>query len=120
MKVANKNIVRSKWIAELMKVLTDAGEDVGQIANNELNFPVVEGGEEAWVEIVVKVPNHNEGYEKREDFEDILETREQVKKEQAAKKAKKIAQDEKRRAEVKAKKEAEAKKKKEREEGKRE
>lgn len=103
MKLSNSNAIRANLIKSLMEQFNAAGEDVGQIASNIFNFPVVaEDGEEGWVEITVKVPKGTkdeeyDGYGRREQYGLDCE-------EKAAKKAEK----EKAAAEKKAK--AEAKK----------
>lgn len=116
MKVKNANVVRAEFIEKFRQFLEAEGEDVALIANNCLNFPVVaEDGEEGFVEVLVKIPNDNDGFEKREDFTYILQERKEREEKAAIAKAKKIEQDRKRREE----KEAERKRKeKEKAEGK--
>lgn len=69
MKLANANKIRAKVLEAIMAYFVEADEDCGQIASNSFNFPIVEDGEEGWVEIVVKIPKEDEGYEKREEFQ---------------------------------------------------
>lgn len=110
MKLANANKIRAQYIEELITYFTSGGssdgEDCGQIASNSFNFPVVaDDGEEGWVEIVVKIPKEDEGYEKREEYQMKLKEKEEKKKAQAEAKAKKIARDKKMREEKKKEKE---------------
>ena len=102
MKLANANKIRKQYIEELLTYFrcddSSDGEDCGMIASNSFNFPVVaDDGEEGWVEIVVKVPKEDEGYEKREEYEMKIKEKEEKKKVQAETKAKKIAKDKARR-----------------------
>ena len=53
-KVADK--VRSLYIKELFDYFANKGEDVGMIASNSFNLPLVMDGEELFLEVVVKVP----------------------------------------------------------------
>ena len=68
MKTTTANIIRERYLSAIMSYFTD--EDIGRIASNSFNFPIVEDGEEGWVEIVVKVPKEtgDEGYGKREEY----------------------------------------------------
>lgn len=109
MKLANANEIRGKVLEGIMAYFVEADEDCGQIASNSFNFPVVaEDGEEGWVEIVVKIPKEDDGYDKREEYEMKKKEKEEKRKVQAEAKAKKIASDKaKREAKAKAKKEEE-------------
>ena len=74
MKLANANKIRKQYIEELLTYFrcdgSSDGEDCGMITSNSFNFPVVaDDGEEGWVEIVVKIPKEDDGYEKREEYE---------------------------------------------------
>ena len=97
MKLATANSIRAKYIEILMNFMQKNDEDIGLISSNSFNMPIVtDDGEEAWVEISVKVPKGTkdeeyDGYARREQYE-ISQ------KEKADKKAK-------REAESKAKKE---------------
>jgi hypothetical protein len=106
MKLANANKVRAKVLEAIMTYLVEAGEDCEQIASNSFNFPIVEDGEEGWVEIVVKIPKEDEGYEKREEYEMKVKEKEEKKKAQAEAKAKKIERDKKLREQKKKEKES--------------
>lgn len=94
MKLTNANSIRTKYLEALMIALDN--EDVGQIASNSFNFPVVaEDGDEGWVEIVIKIPKENgdEGFDKREEYRLKCETKVEKAKAKAEAKAKKIARD---------------------------
>ena len=97
MKLATANSIRAKYMDIFMDFARGNEEDIGMISSNVFNFPVVtDDGEEAWVEISVKVPKGTkdeeyDGYSRREQYEI-------TQKEKADKKAK-------REAESKAKKE---------------
>lgn len=104
MKVAKQNEIRASVIENLLNHMIVCGEDVGMIASNSFNFPIVtDEGEESWVEIVVKIPKEDEGYEKREEYELKCKERAEKAKAQAEAKAKKIAKDKARREKEKAK-----------------
>ena len=94
MKLANANQIRSKILLEVMSYFERKEEDCGQVASNSFNFPVVaEDGEEGWIEIVIKIPKEDEGYEKREEYEMKKKEKEEKKKAQAEAKRKKIERD---------------------------
>lgn len=103
MKLANANAIRARIIRALDDYFDKCGEDVGMIASNSFNFPVVaEDGEEGWVEIVVKVPKGTkdeeyDGYGRREQYELDLKEKAEKKAEAEKKKAAKIAKDKARR-----------------------
>ena len=91
MKLSNANAVRSILISDLFKIFAEKGEDVGMIASNSFNFPVVSAdGEEGWVEIVVKVTKDegDDGYMKREQYQDKLSAAKARAEAKAAKAAK--------------------------------
>ena len=73
MKVAVANSIREQYVQKLMSLLSD--EDLGMIASNSFNFPIVADGEESWVEIVVKIPKEDDGYDKREEYSMKVEDR---------------------------------------------
>ena len=103
MKLANANAIRARIIRTLDDYFDKCGEDVGMIASNSFNFPVVaEDGEEGWVEVVVKVPKGTkdeeyDGYGRREQYELDLKEKAEKKAEAEKKKAAKIAKDKARR-----------------------
>ena len=102
MKNTVANVVRERYLDTIMSYFTD--EDIGKIASNSFNFPVVEDGEEGWVEIVVKVTKDDgdDGYAKRDEYRMKCEEREAKAKERAEAKAKKIERDKKAREAKKA------------------
>lgn len=104
MKVAKQNEIRASVIENLLNHMTVCGEDVGMIASNSFNFPIVtDEGEEGWVEIVVKIPKEDEGYEKREEYKLKCQKKVEDAKAKAEAKAKKIERDKKAREAKKAK-----------------
>lgn len=107
MKNTTANAVRARVLDAIMAYFVEANEDCGKIASNSFNFPIVEGDEEGWIEIVVKIPKEDgdEGYSKREEYELKCEEREAKAKEREKAKAKKIERDKKEREERKKKKE---------------
>ena len=94
MKLINANAARARYIAKVMGFLAAEGEDIGLIASNACNLPIVEDGEEGVLEVVVKVVKkpYDECMQEREDY--IAKCAEQAEKkakreaEAAAKKAK--------------------------------
>lgn len=108
MKLANANKIRTEILETIMAYFVKTGEDCGQIASNSFNFPIVaDDGEEGWVEIVIKIPKEDEGYEKRDEYQMKLKQKEEKAKANAEAKAKKIERDKKMREEKKRKKEEE-------------
>lgn len=108
MKLANANKIRKQYIEELLTYFRCDGssdsEDCGMITSNSFNFPVVaDDGEEGWVEIVVKIPKEDDGYEKREEYKMKVKEKEEKKKAQTEAKAKKIEKDKTHREKEKAK-----------------
>lgn len=99
MKVALANSIREQYVQKLMSLLSD--EDIGMIASNSFNFPIVADGEESWVEIVVKIPKEDDGYDKREEYSLKVADRKAKAEEKAKAKAKKIERDKAKRAEQK-------------------
>ena len=94
MKLANANSIRAKYLEALMSAL--GAEDIGQIASNSFNFPVVaDDGEEGWVEIIIKVPKEggDERIDKREQEKLKWDEKVEKAKANAEKKAKKIERD---------------------------
>ena len=103
MKLANANSLRTQFVRTLSDFFADKGEDVGMIASNTFNFPVVaEDGEEGWVEIVVKVPKGTkdeeyDGYGRRQSYALDLQEKAEKKAKAEEAKAKEIAKDKARR-----------------------
>ena len=95
MKLNLANAVRSMVIAKLYTFMENEGEDVGMIASNSFNFPMVYEGEECFVEVVAKVvkKDSDDCYMMREDF--VMKEAEKAEKKAKAEaeKAKKIAKD---------------------------
>lgn len=98
--------LRSQWVDILSKFLNEHDEDVQRTKSNELAIPVVdEEGLEQWVVFTVKVPTGSrdgdayDGYGEAEAYSMHTAEKEAKAKEAAAKKAAKIARDEKMRAE---------------------
>ena len=97
MKSMNKK--RNAALAAIVEQLKNAGEDVGYIASNKINYPVVDAeGNEGWLQIAVSVPlgaNHGkepyDGYGERESYEMRQKERAAKLEEAAKKKAAKIA-----------------------------
>lgn len=106
MKLTLANAVRTAIIQKLYAYMEAEGEDVGMIASNSFNFPMVYDGEECFVEVVAKVvkKDSDECYMMREDY--TMKEAEKVEKKAKAEaeKAKKIAKDQAKR-EAKKKKE---------------
>ena len=103
MKVAMKNAIREHYIKAVRSLFDE--EDCGMITSHSVNFPIVWEGEEAWVEVMVKVPKYDgdEGYALRVEYEMKCKERAEKAKAQAETKAKKIAKDKARREKEKAK-----------------
>lgn len=99
MKLTNANAIRARIVRALDDYFDKCGEDIGTIASNTLNFPVVaEDGEEGWVEVVVKVPKGTkdeeyDGYGRRKQYELELQEKAEKKAKADEAKAKKIAKD---------------------------
>ena len=93
MELAIKNLLRTQYIKTILDHLS-ATEDVALIASNTLNFPVAYNGEEAWVEVTVKIPKEDgdDGYLKRESYTMHLQEKAEKAKAQEEAKAKKVAE----------------------------
>jgi hypothetical protein len=97
MTVKNAAKVRERFLSLWVEFLREQGEDVGVDGSGSCNIPVVEDGEEGWVQFVVKVPkwtDDDDGYAKRSEYEiHVAETAEKAKAKEAekAKKAAKAA-----------------------------
>lgn len=101
MKVAVANAIREHYVLAVRSLFDE--EDVGMIASNAFNFPIVHEGEEGWVEVVVKVPKYDgdEGYALREEYEMKVRERAEKDAKRQAEKEKKIAKDKARREKAK-------------------
>lgn len=94
MEMATQNLIRAQYIKSILDHLS-ATEEVALIASNTLNFPVAYNGEEAWVEVTVKIPKDDgdEGYLKRKSYTMHLQEKAEKAKAQEEAKAKKVAAD---------------------------
>lgn len=98
------NELRQKWFSTIVKMIADMGEDVLVYKSNELCFPTTDSeNNDKYIQIVVKVPTGSrdgedfDGYAMREAYELNLKEKEEKRKADAEKKAKKIAKDKKKR-----------------------
>ena len=105
MKLAIANVVRARYINEIMEYLAAKGEDVALTASNTCNMPFVEDGEEGVLEVVVKVvkKEYDECMQEREDYIFKCAEAEEKKAERAKAAAEKKAKAEAKAAEKKAK-----------------
>lgn len=107
---ALNNKLRARFVAKLMKLFADEGEEVMQIGSNDFCFPIVDDeGNDKWLEVVVKVPSgwtdDDDGYAKAEQYRISVAGKAEKAAEAAKKKAEKRKRDEAERAAKKAKKE---------------
>lgn len=86
----NKNNTLNAYLSKIIGLLEDTGEDIGFVATNKFNMPVVdEEGNEDWICVTVAVGRESyDGYGARESY--VLEKK--LKAKLAAEKAKKEAQ----------------------------
>lgn len=96
MKLSNANNARSRYLAGIIKFLSELGEDVGQVGSNVCNFPFVEDEEEGVMEITVKVVKkpYDECMQEREDYVHHVAEQAEKKAQKEAEKQKKIAKQE--------------------------
>lgn len=108
-KKATIDVLRADYVKRLMEMLKEEGEDVLVVGSNEIAIPVVDGeGEEQYVVFKVQIPSGSrdgdayDGYAMAEDY--VMKQKEKAEKaaKAAEEKAKKIARDEKMRAQKKA------------------
>lgn len=99
MKISVANEIRATHLSTIMNLFASKGEDVGMIASNSFNFPLVVDGEEAWLEVVVKIPKEDDGYDKREEYTLKCDERKAKAEAKAKAKAKKMERDRKLREE---------------------
>jgi len=104
---------RNAYMAKLMDMLVEMGEDVGMSASNEFNFPIVhEDGSEDFIVIKVSVPTGSrdgevyDGYSLRDEYSAKVLEKAKKAREAEAKKAAKIAKDAANRAKLAASKAA--------------
>ena len=96
-----RELIRTAYLEKVAKFLAEDEEDVLRVKSNEIAIPVVgcEGNED-FIVITVKVPTGAnkglepyDGYEMAQDYEMKISEKERKAKENAEKKAKKIAKD---------------------------
>lgn len=99
------NNLREKYVGIISKLLEEEGEEVLIIKSNEIALPVVnEMGEDAFITLTIKVPTGSrdgdafDGYELAQDYKQKLEQKAIKAEKKQVEKAKKIARDEKLRA----------------------
>lgn len=102
----NSEVIRTAWVEEISRILSEKGEDVQRTKSNQIAIPVVDSeGDEGWITITIAVPTGTrdgepyDGYEEAEGYEMTLAKNAAKAAEAAKKKAEKIARDEKLRAE---------------------
>lgn len=107
MNKATNEALRAQFIELVSKMMADHGEDVLRVKSNEIAIPCVDkDGEDNWVVITVKVPAGSrdgdvyDGYGEAESYQMKVKEKAEKDKENAEKKAKKIAADEKRRKQL--------------------
>lgn len=115
-----RELIRARFLDEIVEFLTNKGEEVLRVKSNEVAIPVVgcEGNEDFLV-LTFKVPTGADkgmtpydGYAMAEDYEMSCKAKADKARENAERKAKKVARDEevrKRKAEISAKREAQHK-----------
>lgn len=111
-----RELIRARFLDEVVEFLTNKGEEVLRVKSNEVAIPVVgcEGNEDFLV-LTFKVPTGADkgmtpydGYAMAEDYEMSCKAKADKARENAERKAKKVARDEevrKRKAEISAKRE---------------
>ena len=96
-----REILREEYLKKIIETFLENDEDVLRVKSNEIAIPVVgcEGNED-FIVITVKVPTGAnkglepyDGYEMAQDYEMKLAEKDRKAKENAEKKAKKIAKD---------------------------
>lgn len=92
--------LRAKYVAKLIEMMTEAGEDVLRTKSNEIAIPVVDAdGEDNWVVFSVKVPTGSrdgdvyDGYGEAQAYEMNCKAKAEKAEADAKKKAAKIARD---------------------------
>lgn len=97
--------VKSLYLEKMASILKEMGEDVGVTGSNEFNFPVVDSeGNEDFIVVKLVIPTGTrdgeeyDGYGARNDYTLKLKEKADKAAKAAEAKARKIAQDEKRRA----------------------
>lgn len=99
--------VKSLYLEKMASILKEMGEDVGVTGSNEFNFPVVDSeGNEDFIVVKLVIPTGTrdgeeyDGYGARNDYTLKLKEKADKAAKAAEAKARKIAQDEKRRAKI--------------------
>lgn len=107
MNKATNEALRAQFVELVSKMMADHGEDVLRVKSNEIAIPCVDkDGDDNWVVITVKVPSGSrdgdayDGYGEAESYQMKVKEKAEKDKENAEKKAKKIANDEKRRKQL--------------------
>lgn len=96
-----KDKVRREMTEKLFEMWKTENDDIGMIASNSFNFPIVApNGEEGWAKITLTITNDegDDGYMEREQYNDTVRNAAARKAKQAADAAAKIKRDEARRA----------------------
>ena len=101
MKKATEETIRQRYIQQLFAQFKESEGDCDFITSNSFNFPISEGEEEGWVEIIVKVPTYDdeEGYSKRDEYQVKLEKARLRAEKKAKQDAEKIKKDKQKRLE---------------------
>ena len=95
--------VRTKYMTMFRETLTQAEEEVLQVATNEIAIPVAHEGEEMYLVVQFRIPTGSrdgvayDGYAEAETFVAKQATKAEMAKAKAKAKARKIEQDKKRR-----------------------
>lgn len=95
---ALEKILRKKYVEVVSEMLKNAGEEVLAVSGNIIAFPTVnEAGEDAWIEITVKVPKGEKlevgyaGYDGYEQAEAYKKAQAEIAEKEAKAEAKKLA-----------------------------
>lgn len=88
MTLKDRNDIRKIFLEKVMSLFD--GEDIGLIASNKFNLPIVHNEEEGWIEITVSLTKEDgdSGYMKREEY-DLKQKKAQERAQAKEKKAKK-------------------------------
>ena len=107
MNKATNEALRAQFVELVSKMMADHGEDVLRVKSNEIAIPCVDkDGDDNWVVITIKVPSGSrdgdayDGYGEAESYQMKVKEKAEKDKENAEKKARKIAADEKRRKQL--------------------
>lgn len=98
--------VRTRYMTMFRETLTQAEEEVLQVATNEIAIPVAHEGEEMYVVVQFRIPTGSrdgvayDGYAEAETFVAEQATKAEMAKAKAAAKARKIEQDKKKRKKI--------------------